>query len=312
MLEFINSPEELSNWMSKNISYGYVNKNMIVCNDLDFYNEYMLQSPNELLKSKIGVCWDQVEFERYFFKRFKIVFITIYMEQNNINNSSHTILIYTKNNKYFWFENSYEIYRGIHGPFDSVDEIVKLIHEYMYKDEKDKGYSYYIYHQPEYDINCEQYLTFVKNKLFKEGTYMKRLFKKGENMKRIFLGGTCSQGTKWRDELIKLLDIDYFNPVVNDWNEEAQKNEIYEREHDDYCLYTITPKMAGVYSIAEVIDDSNKRPEKTIFCILEKDGETTFTKGQLKSLVQVGEMVKRNGGQFFMKLSDVAEFVNTK
>ena len=36
------------------------------------------------------------------------------------------------------------------------------------------------------------------------------------------------------------------------WNEEAQKNEIFEREHDDYVLYTITPRMEGVYSIADV------------------------------------------------------------
>ena len=37
---------------------------------------------------------------------------------------------------------------------------------------------------------------------------------------RIFLGGTCN-GTTWRDELIKGLTVDYFNPVVEDWTEEA-------------------------------------------------------------------------------------------
>lgn len=31
--------------------------------------------------------------------------------------------------------------------------------------------------------------------------------------KRVFLGGTCNEST-WRDELIKKLKIDYFNPVV--------------------------------------------------------------------------------------------------
>ena len=40
----------------------------------------------------------------------------------------------------------------------------------------------------------------------------------------VFLGGTCNNST-WRDKLIPLLKIDYFNPVVEDWTEEAQQIE---------------------------------------------------------------------------------------
>ena len=89
-------------------------------------------------------------------------------------------------------------------------------------------------------------------------------------MKKVFLGGTCNEST-WRDKLIKMLEIDYFNPVVDDWTEECYQEELRQREICDYCLYVITPRMTGVYSIAEVVDDSNKRPEKTIFCLLEYD-----------------------------------------
>lgn len=135
---------------------------------------------------------------------------------------------------------------------------------------------------------------------------MKRLT---ANKKRIFLGGTCNEST-WRDTLISLLNIDYFNPVVEDWTEEDQKREIYEREHCDYCLYTITPKMEGVYSIAEVIDDSNKRPKKTIFCFLIEDEGKHFSEAQIKSLTQVGKMVKKNGGMCFEKLEDIAKYIN--
>lgn len=88
--------------------------------------------------------------------------------------------------------------------------------------------------------------------------------------KRVFLGGTCN-GFKWRNYLMPKLKIDYFNPVVDEWNEEAQKREIEERENDDYILYTLTPLMKGVYSVAEAIDDSNKRPDKTVICVLEED-----------------------------------------
>ena len=126
---------------------------------------------------------------------------------------------------------------------------------------------------------------------------------------KVFLGGTCNNST-WRDKLISLLKIDYFNPVVDDWTPECQDEEIRQRELCDYCLYTITPKMTGVYSIAEVVDDSNKRPEKTILCVLDEDDESSFSETQIKSLKQVKEMVKNNGANVFDSLEDIASFLN--
>lgn len=126
---------------------------------------------------------------------------------------------------------------------------------------------------------------------------------------KVFLGGTCNNST-WRDKLIPLLKIDYFNPVVDDWTPECQDEEIRQRELCDYCLYTITPKMTGVYSIAEVVDDSNKRPEKTILCVLDEDDENSFSETQIKSLKQVKEMVKNNGANVFDSLEDIASFLN--
>lgn len=125
----------------------------------------------------------------------------------------------------------------------------------------------------------------------------------------VFLGGTCNDSA-WREELIPQLSINYFNPVVPDWNEEAYKRELEARENSEFCLYVLTPKMTGVYSIAEVVDDSNKRPEKTVFCFLEKDGDLEFDKHQLKSLVNTGKMVKANGATVLGSLTEVAEFLN--
>lgn len=68
--------------------------------------------------------------------------------------------------------------------------------------------------------------------------------------------------------------------------------------------------MTGVYSIAEVVDDSNKRPNRTIFCVLEQDNYMNFDKGQLKSLDRVGRMVENNGGKYFRTLKDVANYLN--
>lgn len=123
-------------------------------------------------------------------------------------------------------------------------------------------------------------------------------------MKKVFLGGTCNEST-WRDELIPQLKIDYFNPVVEDWTPECMEEELKQREKSDFCLYVITSDMTGVYSIAEVIDDSNKKPNKTVFAFKE-DG---FDKSQIKSLKAVGNMVFRNGASW-IEFKDVAAFLN--
>lgn len=128
-------------------------------------------------------------------------------------------------------------------------------------------------------------------------------------MKKVFLGGTCNE-SEWRSRLIKLLTINYFDPVVDDWTIEAAEEEIRQREICDYCLYVITPMMKGLYSIAEVVDDSNKRPEKTILCVLEEDGEYEFNKSALRSLNAVKRMVKNNGAQVFNSLEEIAEYLN--
>ena len=67
---------------------------------------------------------------------------------------------------------------------------------------------------------------------------------------KIFLGGTCN-GSKWRDTFIKMLDsdINYFNPIVDEWNESAQQNEELQKTlYCDYNLYVITKEMSGVFT----------------------------------------------------------------
>jgi len=132
------------------------------------------------------------------------------------------------------------------------------------------------------------------------------------NRKKVFLGGTCNNSS-WRDELIAQLDmdcIDYFNPVVKDWTPACMHEERKQRQECDYCLYVITPEMTGVYAIAEVIDDSNKRPDKTLFCFLNSYGGHSFNEGQIKSLNEVGKMVERNGGYYFTSLVQIATTLN--
>jgi hypothetical protein len=127
--------------------------------------------------------------------------------------------------------------------------------------------------------------------------------------KKAFLGGTCNDST-WRNDLIKKLEIDYFNPVVEDWTPKCQEEEIKQRESCDFVLYCITPKMVGCYSVAEVVDDSNKRPSKTLYIQLNSDDDCSFSVSQIKSLEAVKKMISLNGALCFDALEDVAKFLN--
>lgn len=139
--------------------------------------------------------------------------------------------------------------------------------------------------------------------------YLESSKTKKKNNKKVFLGGTCNDSL-WRNELIGKLKINYFNPVVEDWTPECQAEEIKQRKECDYCLYVLTPKMTGVYSIAEVVDDSNKRPGRTIFCYLKDDDKKKFDKHQIKSMDQVAKMIKENGAAVCKNLDEVARYLN--
>lgn len=135
-------------------------------------------------------------------------------------------------------------------------------------------------------------------------------------MKKVFLGGTCA-GSRWRNRLIPMLGsrVDYFNPVVENWTPECFQEELHQRQICDYCLYVVTPNIEGFLSFVEVADDSNKRPEKTLFCVLEidpKDGQLTeFTPKQMKSFDAISKILEMNGSKTFNSLESVAEYLNS-
>ena len=111
-------------------------------------------------------------------------------------------------------------------------------------------------------------------------------------MNKVFLGGTCAD-TTWREALIKMLGVSFFNPVVEDWTEKCQSiEEVEKAENCNIHLYVITKEMLGVFSIAEVIESAHMSSKQTIFHVIP-DG---FDEGQLRSLKAVGKMVIKHGG----------------
>lgn len=132
--------------------------------------------------------------------------------------------------------------------------------------------------------------------------------------KKVFLGGTAND-SKWRDILIAKLKVPYFNPVVVDWTDEAKEEELYQRENCNWLLYVITPRMIGLYSLAEIIDDSNKNPDRTLVAIINNDigddGKSIkFIPEIYDSLIDISNMAVRNGAMLFTSLDEIAIFLN--
>lgn len=127
---------------------------------------------------------------------------------------------------------------------------------------------------------------------------------------KVFLGGTCNESL-WREEIKSLLKVDYFDPVVNDWNRDARDREKIEKEQCQIRLYTITSEMTGVFSIAEAIDDANKRPDYTVVCILDNYGGYNFKdKGLLHSMEAFEDMLLSNNVRVYHSLQETANYIN--
>lgn len=128
---------------------------------------------------------------------------------------------------------------------------------------------------------------------------------------RIFLGGTVN-GSTWREQFIALLRTkNYFNPVVSDWTAQAQHIEEQEKSRCAYCIYVITPKMTGLFSVAELVDGSNKKPANTVGCFLKSDDESIFDEGQWRSITAIVKLLRQNGTLCFFSLEDLASFFNS-
>jgi hypothetical protein len=127
-------------------------------------------------------------------------------------------------------------------------------------------------------------------------------------MSKVFLGGTCAEST-WRNELTGLLDVNFFNPVVEDWTAACQENE--EVEKKDFCnihLYVITSEMIGVFSIAEAIESSMTQGKQTILHIIPEG----FNEQQIHSFQAVCKMIIKHGGIAYIdgELARTARVIN--
>lgn len=124
---------------------------------------------------------------------------------------------------------------------------------------------------------------------------------------KVFLGGSCF-GEDWRAQLIPLIQIAHFNPLVDDWTADCKM--IEDAEKNVVCnihLYVITsPK--SIYSIAEAVQSSMTNGKSTILHVIPKG----FKKQELKHMTEICNLVKDNGAIVYIdeELARTARVIN--
>lgn len=161
----INTPKELYNLVSQTI-YGWLDKdgNKHYKLEMEQYQEkYILQTPREVEKNKIGVCWDQVELERYYLEKMNIPCESYLIYYNGERKDrAHTFLIYYKDNNAYWFEHAWKNHKGIH-KYNNEEEIFAEVKQIFITEELSKDYDpkrihIYKYPKPEYHLNHYDFL----------------------------------------------------------------------------------------------------------------------------------------------------------
>ena len=181
--EKLKTPEELLTFMDQNIVFGFIGKNGKKYTNMftkaweeDWYSECIVQSGEEVLKTRIGTCWDQVELERLWFKtndyEFKTIFIWFEMNEEN-DLPTHTFLVYKSDNKYCWFEHSFEDNKGIH-EFDTFEKVIECVKQKQLEAAINSGKAKieqynlikaYEFEEPLSNISVSEYLKHVTKRL---------------------------------------------------------------------------------------------------------------------------------------------------
>ena len=154
------------------ISYGFPENGHNIAEtdpdrfDNDFCDFYYMQTPEELISSRVGVCWEQVELERYLFERYNFYNTKSYfiLCENGEDEPSHTFLTFECGNYFYWIEHSWGTFSGIHEYIGKEDLIADVIDKFV-EDGEYYGLRVIVY---EYDaptkthMNCDQMYEYVK------------------------------------------------------------------------------------------------------------------------------------------------------
>lgn len=155
------------------IKLGYRDKNGNLFSGFktDFKESFYLQNPKQLLESKIGCCFDQVELERELVTKLDVECRSCFMIYPDDNvDYAHAFLIYKDSKKYYWLENAWVKYKGVH-VYDTKEELfLDVIQKFTatINDSDAKKIKMYMYDKPRFGINYVKLLShFINSRIVK-------------------------------------------------------------------------------------------------------------------------------------------------
>ena len=113
----------------------------------------VVQSPEQLIASQKGHCWEQTELARHLFEQKNIPTKTFFMDSvcdAAGNTKTHTFIVFQSENDFYWFEHSWTPYRGIHR-YGSIKELISDVKNKIAQSDKAQGLPGEIFRIREYD-----------------------------------------------------------------------------------------------------------------------------------------------------------------
>lgn len=128
----------------------------------------------------------------------------------------------------------------------------------------------------------------------------------------VFLGGTAN-GSSWRDKLIPLLQVPYFNPIVENWTIDDRAREDQAKQAAELLLYVFTPRQQGFYAIVEAVVDALRSNKKVVITFLDDGEGLKWDSHQVDSLAAIENLLQQPGNgeaSFMHSLEGAASFIN--
>lgn len=166
----IKTPTQLYEFMKENIKYGFYSTydnrthTRIDMNDDELYEKllfttYSLQTPKELLDTKFGICYDQVELERKWFEDNGYKVHTYYTPFHN-----HVFLVFVDGGGYNWFERTIKEYNGIHTK-KTKEELLEYYKNVQLSNTDIKDMEFYEYSNVKFHCNFDEFVNNAKNNI---------------------------------------------------------------------------------------------------------------------------------------------------
>lgn len=140
--------KELNKW-----KYGILINGKIYtkCSEID-WSKYKTIRISDIEKYHVGICWDFVNYQHYYFKKNNIkdesYFFVMQQSEDENDIVTHTFSIFTIANKKYWFESSWFGHQGVKEISSFKDVVLKLVEKYG-----DHAYSVYKYNPDGLDNN---------------------------------------------------------------------------------------------------------------------------------------------------------------